>query len=134
MFISHVLSDAELLCSGVAILARGRLVKSGTLADLTSGGGRGWEVVLAGVNERFANRLSQIAARVTRIADARYSATLTGDTRPEPLIAEAVAEGGSVVAVTPMRTTLEDVFLKALGTAAPDTASTTAAPGQGVTA
>ena len=132
LFISHVLSDAELLCSGVAILARGRLVKSGTLADLTSGRSHGWEIVLAGVNDRLANRLSQMAARVTRIADGRYSATLAGDTRPEPLIAEAVAEGGSVVAVTPLRTTLEDVFLEALGAAGTQAAST--ASGHGVPA
>ncbi len=44
LFSSHILSDAELLCSRVGILAKGRLVATGTLADLTArtpaGGGR----------------------------------------------------------------------------------------------
>jgi ABC-2 type transport system ATP-binding protein len=118
LFISHVLSDAELLCSGVAILARGRLVKAGTISELTAAGhSRGWELVLAGVTEALAARLARISTRVTRIADGHYSATLTGETRPEPVIAEAAAAGGALLSITPLRTTLEDVFLEALGAA-----------------
>lgn len=36
LFSSHILSDAEQLCSRVAILARGRIVKAGSLAELTN--------------------------------------------------------------------------------------------------
>ena len=35
-FSSHVLSDAEALCSRVAILAKGRLVAAGSLDELTA--------------------------------------------------------------------------------------------------
>lgn len=37
LFSSHILSDAEQLCSRVGILARGRLVQIGPLNDLTAG-------------------------------------------------------------------------------------------------
>ena len=37
LFSSHILSDVEQLCSDVAILARGRLVASGTMTDLLAG-------------------------------------------------------------------------------------------------
>jgi len=114
LFISHVLSDAELLCSGVAILSRGRLVKAGAISELTAGKSRGWELVLTGVTEALAARLAHVATRVTRIADDRYSAMLSGETRPEPIIAEAAAAGGALVSIAPLRTTLEDVFLEAL--------------------
>src|SRR6185312_8977343 len=42
-FSSHVLSDAEALCSRVAILAKGRLVASGPMADIHAFRVRGWE-------------------------------------------------------------------------------------------
>src|SRR5262249_39682335 len=49
-FSSHVLSDAEALCSRVAILAKGRLITSGSLSELLDvaargGGGRGGAAV-----------------------------------------------------------------------------------------
>ncbi len=48
-FSSHVLSDAEALCSRVAILARGRLVTAGRLTDMLAFQIHGWEVVLSHV-------------------------------------------------------------------------------------
>src|SRR5258708_8612056 len=46
-FSSHVLSDAETLCSRVAILAKGRLVASGRLSEMLAFRVRGWELVVA---------------------------------------------------------------------------------------
>ena len=48
-FSSHVLSDAEALCSRVAILAKGRLMKSGRLADMLDLRAQGWELVVDSV-------------------------------------------------------------------------------------
>src|SRR6266511_1467912 len=45
-FSSHVLSDAEALCSRVAILAKGRLVTAGRLSDILAFQARGWELVV----------------------------------------------------------------------------------------
>src|SRR6187402_1103427 len=47
-FSSHVLSDAEAVCSQVAILARGRLVTAGRLSDMQPFQASGWEMVVAG--------------------------------------------------------------------------------------
>ena len=116
LFSSHILSDAELLCSRVGILSKGRLVKSGTLADLTAGTGgadRGWEVVMAGVPAPVAGALAGRVRRTTEITDGRFAFELAGDTRPEPVIAELSAAGASLVSVSPLRTTLEDVFVAA---------------------
>src|SRR5688500_15284769 len=43
-FSSHVLSDAETLCSQVAIVAAGRLIASGNLSELLAARLRGWEL------------------------------------------------------------------------------------------
>ncbi len=53
-FSSHVLSDAEALCSRVAILAKGRLVTAGRLTEMLAFQIRGWEVVAVAVDRRAA--------------------------------------------------------------------------------
>ena len=124
LFSSHILSDAESLCSAVGILARGRLVANGTLSDLTAGGRGGSEVVVTELAPAVAERLRPRLRGMTRIADGRYSLDLPADLRPEPLIAELSAAGAVLVSLTPSRTTLEDVFVEALGKAAPGPAAT----------
>src|SRR4051794_34307315 len=47
-FSSHILSDAEALCSQVAIVAGGRLAAAGPLAQRPAFAGRGWGLVRAG--------------------------------------------------------------------------------------
>jgi ABC-2 type transport system ATP-binding protein len=113
IFSSHILTDAELLCSQVAILARGHLRARGSLTELTSEGG-GSEVVVTSLAPGAVSRLSPGVRRVTRIDAGRYSLELGPDVRPEMVIAELASAGASLVSVTPLRTTLEDVFLQAL--------------------
>ena len=48
-FSSHILSDAEALCSQVAIVAKGRLAAAGRLTDLQEFAIQGWELVMSGV-------------------------------------------------------------------------------------
>jgi ABC-2 type transport system ATP-binding protein len=118
LFSSHILSDAELLCSRVGILSRGRLVTSGSLADLTGGdaaAGRGWEVVMSGVPASVVTSLAGRVRRATPIADGRFTFELSETMRPESLIAELASAGASLVSVSPLRTTLEDVFVAATG-------------------
>ena len=112
LFSSHILSDAELLCSRVGILAKGRLVASGALTDLTAGSARGWEVVAENVGTALAERLRSRVSRVTLISDGRYSFDLGGQERPEPFISELTTAGASLVSASPLRTTLEDVFME----------------------
>src|SRR5689334_1328212 len=66
-FSSPVLSDAEALCSRVAILAKGRLVTSGRLADMHAFRASGWELVVAGVSDAAVAALGARVRRSTRI-------------------------------------------------------------------
>src|SRR5262250_3391248 len=50
-FSSHVLSDAEALCSRVAVLARGRLAAAGELSELLQFQVRAWELIVTGLSE-----------------------------------------------------------------------------------
>jgi ABC-2 type transport system ATP-binding protein len=117
LFSSHILSDAEVLCSRVGILARGRLAAYGTLAEVTGRAASGYEVVMAGVSADLVARLDGHVARVTEIDDGRYAFELGAGMRPEPFITDLAVEGASLVSVAPLRATLEDAFMKALDAA-----------------
>jgi ABC-2 type transport system ATP-binding protein len=117
LFSSHILSDAETLCSAVGILAKGRLVAIGSLGDLTGRERGGAEVVVADLIPEVVDRRAPRLSRVTPIAQGRYTLEIPSHARPEPLIAELAAAGATLVSVTPARTTLEDVFVEALGKA-----------------
>jgi ABC-2 type transport system ATP-binding protein len=120
LFSSHILSDAESLCNRVGILSKGRLVAAGALTDLIAGEQRGWDIVVTGLAAQAAARFEPRARRVNRIADGRYGFEFGPEIRPESIIAELSAAGALLVSVTPLRTTLEDVFVERV--AAPEVA------------
>jgi ABC-2 type transport system ATP-binding protein len=113
-FSSHVLADAETLCSRVAILANGRLVTSGRLSDLLAFQVRGWELVVSGLTEDVLARARQCGhvSGATRLAEGRYALELPPSPSPERTLTELVAHGASLVSLTPMRDTLEDFFVR----------------------
>ena len=111
-FSSHILSDAEALCTRVAIVAKGRLAASGTLADLKEFAIQGWELVMAGVPPEALERVRSRARRVVTIGGDRYAIDLPPDGRPEELLRELTAAGATPVSLNPLRETLEDVFVR----------------------
>jgi ABC-2 type transport system ATP-binding protein len=111
-FSSHILSDAEALCSRVAILAGGRLATSGRLADMAGYEVRGWEVVMSGVSEALLARANGRFLKVTPVSDRRYAFELAKDARPEPFIADLTSGGATLVSVNPLHSTLEEVFVQ----------------------
>jgi ABC-2 type transport system ATP-binding protein len=112
LFSSHILSDAEVLCSRVGILSRGKLVAAGTLAELTSSQPKGWEIVAQNVPAGFVSRLDTRGVTARPITDGRYQFSLPADAAPEPFIAELAASGASLVSVTPLAASLEAVFME----------------------
>jgi len=111
-FSSHVLSDAEALCSRVAILANGRLVTAGRLAEMIAFQIRGWELVAANVSEPLAAALQPRATRLVKLGDGRVTIELPLEARPDRILGELSAAGASVVSLNPVRQTLEDFFVQ----------------------
>ena len=111
-FSSHVLSDAEALCSRVAILAQGRLVAAGPLNEMVSLEARGWELVMANVSDTLVPTLGPRVRRAVPIGEGRYSFELPLEPPPERLLAELTAAGAHLVSLNPIRDTLEDIFVK----------------------
>ncbi len=118
-FSSHVLTDAEALCSRVAILAGGRLVAVDDLGGLQAFRLTGWELVVSGLTTdvleqvRAAGRVS----KATALGETRYALHLPLENSPEQLIPELAAQGARIVSLQPMRDTLEDMFVRQVGAA-----------------
>jgi ABC-2 type transport system ATP-binding protein len=121
-FSSHILADAEALCTRVGILARGRLVSSGRVADMLAFQARGWELIVSGVDSAVLEQLRSGASRVTWIAEGRYALEIPMETPVDRVVAQVTALGGTAVSMNPIRDTLEDFFVKKI-------AEATGAPG-----
>jgi len=113
-FSSHVLSDAETLCSRVAIMAKGRLVTAGTLSEMLAFQVRGWELVVSGMSEAAlaAAKARGDVLRATAVGPGRFALELPLTPPPERTLAMLVTQGASLVSLTPIRDTLEDYFVK----------------------
>jgi ABC-2 type transport system ATP-binding protein len=111
-FSSHVLTDAEALCNRVAILAKGRLVAAGRLAEMLPFRAGGWELVVGRATEPAIAALGTRVRRAVRIDDGRYALELPIDPPPERLLQELIAGGAELVSLNPIRDTLEDVFVR----------------------
>jgi ABC-2 type transport system ATP-binding protein len=108
---SHILSDAEALCSQVAIMARGRLVVQGRLTDLPFEV-QGWEIVATGLDDVKLAELGPMLQQVTRVADGRYVIELPVTQPPEQVVTLLANHGAKVVSVNPNNETLEEFFVK----------------------
>ncbi|MGE5244164.1 MAG: ABC transporter ATP-binding protein [Betaproteobacteria bacterium] len=111
-FSSHVLSDAEALCSRVAILAKGRLITIGRLSDILAFEARGWELVVSGAEDHVVGALGARVRRAVRIGAGRYAFELPLDPPPTELLRELEASGVRLVSLNPIRETLEDYFFE----------------------
>jgi ABC-2 type transport system ATP-binding protein len=109
-FSSHILADAEAICSRVGIVAQGRLVAAGTLAEMVPFRIRGWDMVFEALTPAARTQLAQLGAVVTEIAADRHHVTLPAEVGPDQAIAR-IAGAGRLVSLAPVRDTLEDFFL-----------------------
>jgi ABC-2 type transport system ATP-binding protein len=109
-FSSHILADAEAICSRVGIVAHGKLAASGTLAEMVPFRIRGWDMVFEGLTAAARTELAQLGAAVTEIAADRHHVTLPAAVEPDQALSR-IEGGGRLVSLAPVRDTLEDVFL-----------------------
>ena len=106
---SHLLSEVELVCDRVAIVDRGRVVRSGRLDEVV---GRAAEirVTLDRVDARVAELLGRFGEIVALDGDTALLAADDVDAAPR-LAAALVGAGYGLRALVPVQRTLEDVFV-----------------------
>ena len=109
---SHVLSDVELLSERVAIVRQGRIVAYGAIDDLLRPEVRRVDVELSNVSGALRERLEKIAEAVRGLDEQITLAVVQGDEGVPELLKLALESGARVLAVTPHRETLEDLFVR----------------------
>lgn len=111
MFTSHILSDVELLCDRVALLDGGVIGACGSLDELLRPEVRRFELHLSGAPEGFPERLGE-ALTDWSAGERGVHLELEGEAALDAAIDAARAGGHRVLAVTPRRETLEDLFVR----------------------
>jgi len=106
---SHLLSELEMVCDRVAILVQGRVASQGTLEELTLDSRR-YDIVIRGKPPAWVDRPSADAGA----GNTRFSLPTDEPEGVQPLIDRLRAEGVTIIAVTPVRASLEDLFMRAV--------------------
>ena len=106
---SHILPEVEQICDRVVIIDHGKLVRTGRLNEML-GSSTAVEIVVASLSPELELSMSQRGAVVER---AEHGVKVTTDASRKRELAEALWAGGcDVVSLNPVKSTLEEVFLK----------------------
>lgn len=107
---SHILSDIEVLCDGVAILKGGRLAHAGSIDELRSREANLIEIVVTGADADAIR--ANLAGDVQITADASGLRIQVEDEKQVDEVIVALRKAsGKLVSVQPVRQSLEDLFM-----------------------
>src|ERR1700722_4007134 len=113
LFSSHLLPDVESVCEEIIVLGRGKLRTEGNIQQLKQLHNRSFEVRLKGDTRPFAERLSALGCSA-RLRD-EFLVVEIPEGRTQQLLWEVASqEKVQIRTLRPQRSTLEEVFLKAL--------------------
>jgi ABC-2 type transport system ATP-binding protein len=111
-FSSHILSDVEALCGRAAILSRGKLVRCGTVQELTGNQDSALEVVAVGIDPSLLDRFqAALASLVSAVATPNgVHLILKDESEVDQALAIIRRCEGKLVSINPKRASLEDIF------------------------
>jgi ABC-2 type transport system ATP-binding protein len=113
LFSSHLLPDVEAVCDHVVVLAQGRLLAQGNVRDLKQAHEHMVEVRVKADPAAFSRRLMEQGCGVEPRDDVMLVRLPQGRSR-DLLWQLAAASGEQIRYLRPQRSTLEEVFLKAV--------------------
>jgi ABC-2 type transport system ATP-binding protein len=109
-FSSHILQDAEMMVDKVGIIINGRISRQGRLSEMIASSTQCYEIVCARITE---NQLAQISPSFVG-RDNQFIITLDNEADINLVVESIIHNNGLVVAVNPVKKTLEDIFLNEL--------------------
>ncbi|MFN7954542.1 MAG: ABC transporter ATP-binding protein [bacterium] len=113
LFSSHILTDAELLCDRVAVIAAGQIRFDGPLSRFASDTPASIDLVIEGV-ARDVLASSGGEPLDVRERDGKWCLRVARQEQVDRLVACTVERGGRVLAVTPNRVGIEEIFSQAV--------------------
>ena len=109
-FSSHILQDVEMIVDKVGIIVEGHIIREGKLHELLSRGVQYNEVICAHIGE---NELAGIHSGFIRKND-RFILQVESSGDIDTVIGSILRNGGKIESVTPVKMTLEEIFLREL--------------------
>ncbi len=110
---SHQLADVELICSRVAIIHRGKLLRTGQITDLVAGERTEIVVKGPGLSNGTLQSLRAITPYVEPQEDNQTVTLFSEDDNQTSAVIDLVRNAkGSVISVVPHKRTLEQVFVE----------------------
>jgi ABC-2 type transport system ATP-binding protein len=109
---SHILSEVEQICDRAIIIDRGQMVRAGTMDELLGAGDR-VEILANQLPEQMEPVFLEWGATIER---GPHGVRIAIDTAHKRQVAETLwAADCDVFSITPMRSSLEELFLKLVG-------------------
>jgi ABC-2 type transport system ATP-binding protein len=106
---SHILPEVEQICDRVVIIDHGKLIRTGRLNEML-GSGTSIEIIVDRLPPEMEGTVAQCGAGIERTP---VTVKITTDAAHKRQVAEALWAGGcDVISLNPVRSTLEEVFLK----------------------
>jgi ABC-2 type transport system ATP-binding protein len=106
-FSSHILQDMEMMVDKVGIIINGRISRQGKLSEMIASSTNYYEIVCSRISEK---QLAQINPNfISR--DNQFIITLDNETDINLVVESIIHNSGLVIAVNPVKKTLEDIFL-----------------------
>ncbi len=110
-FSTHIIPDVEAVCDRVGIIVKGKLVREGTVKELTSEGrSDSWDIVAQGLPESFA---PPATVESTTVGGRSLFAASSLESQKQ-LLEQILRAGGVIIAVTPCQASLEDLVVRML--------------------
>jgi ABC-2 type transport system ATP-binding protein len=106
---SHLLSEIERMCGRVAVLRAGRVAAQGRIEDLTAGA-TSYRLVASGLDESLLAAFRQTGASIERV-NGHYSLTARDIDHLNVLVDRLRSGGAKLEELSPVRSSLEDVFV-----------------------
>jgi len=117
-FSSHILQDMEMMVDRVGIILNGSMRREGKLSELISRSTQYYEIICSHIAEKeLAKIQTNFACR-----DGQYSLTLPSDSDINQVVESIIHNNGRIVAVNPVKMTLEDIFFNEMQPTRPATA------------
>jgi len=113
---SHLLPDVEKTCEDVVVIHRGRVLDTGSIAAMSQTDEQWVRAEIQGASEPFSQRLGEAGLEFEADGTQRLRIKLDGR-GGDQLFALAAASDVALVALEPVRSSLEEVFLNSLSEA-----------------
>ncbi|MDX9752402.1 MAG: ABC transporter ATP-binding protein [bacterium] len=114
-FCSHILADVEMLCDRIAILNKGVLVEQGTVREILAAQQSDYIVTLNELSPSLVSQLQPLAKKYEEIGGIHHF-TVPSREEAQKITDLAKDAGAQLIEFRPERKTLEDYFVKEVGT------------------